>query len=204
MKAVLSACLLSLWASLAHAQAVPAFYDVSGVAPDDVLNVRAAPGVGNSIVAKLDSGATYIEVVGFDDSREWARINVEEQSGWVAARFLTRRAGQPDDELPRPLVCTGTEPFWSLEVARTASATLDRMDEDPVSVSTLNPVTSENRTDRYAIFGQSQTQEVFTFMFQRDACTDGMSDRYYGMSVDLFVTEESGVTYLTGCCNLSR
>lgn len=203
MKSFVSACLLLLWASFAQAQAVPAFYDVSGVAADDVLNVRAAPGVGNSIVGKLSADATFIEVVGFDDSREWARINVEEQSGWVALRFLTRRADQPEDELPRPLMCTGTEPFWSLEIARTATATLDRMDEDTISVSTLDSVTSENRTDRYAIFGQSQTQ-VFTFMFQRDACTDGMSDLYYGMSVDLFVTEDSGVTYLTGCCSLTR
>ncbi|MFN3208144.1 MAG: SH3 domain-containing protein [Roseovarius sp.] len=205
MKSLLAACcLVTLWATAPlHAQALPAFYDVSGVASDDVLNVRAAPGVGNSIVAKLNSDATFIEVVALDDSREWARVNVDETSGWVALRFLARRAGQPDDQLPRPLICAGTEPFWSLDVAGTASATLDRMDEDPVTVSTLDPVTSENRTDHYAIFGQGPSQ-VATFMFQRDACTDGMSDRHYGISVDLFVTEGSGVTYLTGCCSLSR
>ena len=55
-----------------------------------------------AIVAKLDAGATYIEVVGFDENREWARINVEEQSGWVAARFLTRRADQPRRRGGRP------------------------------------------------------------------------------------------------------
>ncbi len=203
MRTLLSACALLLCATFAHAQALPAFYDVSGVAPDDVLNVRAGPGVGNSIVAKLTANARFIEVVAFDESREWARVNVDETSGWVALRFLDRRPDQPDDQLPRPLMCAGTEPFWSLDIARTATATLDRMDDDPISVATLDPVTSENRTDRYAIFGQAQTQ-VFTFMFQRDACTDGMSDRAYGMSVDLFVTEDSGVTYLTGCCNLAR
>ncbi|QFT95099.1 Bacterial SH3 domain protein [Roseovarius sp. THAF9] len=203
MRTLLSACALLLCATFAHAQALPAFYDVSGVAADDVLNVRAAPGVGNSIVAKLTADARFIEVVAFDESREWARVNVDEASGWVALRFLDRRPDQPDDQLPRPLTCAGTEPFWSLDVGSTASATLDRMDDDPISVATLDPVTSENRTDHYAIFGQSQTQ-VFTFMFQRDACTDGMSDRAYGMSVDLFVTEDSGVTYLTGCCNLAR
>ena len=203
MRTLLSTCALLLCTTFAHAQALPAFYDVSGVAPDDVLNVRAGPGVGNSIVAKLTADARFIEVVAFDESREWARVNVEETSGWVALRFLDRRPDQPDDQLPRPLMCAGTEPFWSLDVARTSTATLDRMDDDPISVATLDPVTSENRTDRYAIFGQAQTQ-VFTFMFQRDACTDGMSDRFYGMSVDLFVPEESGVTYLTGCCNLAR
>ena len=203
MRTLLSTCALLLCTTFAHAQALPAFYDVSGVAPDDVLNVRAGPGVGNSIVAKLTADARFIEVVAFDESREWARVNVEDTSGWVALRFLDRRPDQPDDQLPRPLMCAGTEPFWSLDVARTSTATLDRMDDDPISVATLDPVTSENRTDRYAIFGQAQTQ-VFTFMFQRDACTDGMSDRFYGMSVDLFVTEESGVTYLTGCCNLAR
>lgn len=203
MKFALSVCFLLIWSTFAQAQAVPAFYDVSGVAADDVLNVRAAPGVGNSIIAKLTSDAANIEVVAFDETGDWARINVGEASGWVAARFLTRRAGQPDDRLPRPLVCTGTEPFWSLNVGRSETAELTRMGEDPIPVTTLDPVTSENRTDRYAIFGQGDDR-VFTFMFQRDACSDGMSDRVYGISVDLFMTEQTGVTYLTGCCNITR
>ncbi|MGK7753172.1 MULTISPECIES: COG3650 family protein [unclassified Roseovarius] len=203
MKRLVSACLLLLCATFAQAQSLPAFYDVSGVAADDVLNVRAGPGVGNSIIAKLNADASFIEVVAFDETRKWARVNVDEASGWVAVRFLDRRLDQPDNQLPRPLTCTGTEPFWSLAIDRTATATLDRMDDEPITVATLEPVTSQNRTDHYAIFGQAQTQ-VFTFMFQRDACTDGMSDRAYGMSVDLFVTEESGVTFLTGCCNLAR
>lgn len=203
MKSVFSVCLFLLMSTLANAQAVPAFYNVSGVAADDVLNVRAAPGVGNTIIAKLEANASAIEVVAFDDTGDWARINVGETSGWVAARFLARRPGQPEDRLPRPLICSGTEPFWSLEIDRAETASFTRMDQDTIPVVTLDPVTSENRTDRYAIFGQGNDR-VFTFMFQRDACSDGMSDRAYGISVDLFMTEDAGVTYLTGCCNITR
>lgn len=203
MKSLFSALLMLVWATAAAAQSLPAFYDVSGVASDDVLNVRAAPGVGNTIIEKLTADARFVEVVAIDDKGEWARINVGERSGWVALRFLTRRPGQPENQLPRPLSCAGTEPFWSLDVSQSDSAAFRRMGGDPVTVTTLDPVTSENRTDRYAIFGQSD-ERVFTFMFQRDACSDGMSDRAYGISVDLFMTTQTGVTYLTGCCTLSR
>lgn len=198
------ACLLCLLCpGLTWAQALPAFYDVSGVAADDVLNVRAAPGVGNSIVSTLGADARRVEVVALNADGDWGQINVGEATGWISMAFLTRQQNQPDDELPRPLACFGTEPFWSLDIGTGPSAELSRPDETPVEVTMLEPVTASNRTDRYAIFGQGGDR-VYTFIFHRNACSDGMSDRAYGISVDLFLTEEAGVNYVTGCCNLAQ
>jgi len=197
------AVLIALWPSLGSADALPAFYDVAGVASDDVLNVRAAPGVGNSIVDTLTADARNVEVVALNADGDWGQINVGEMTGWISMTFLTRQPGQPDNELPRPLACFGTEPFWSLDIGTGQSAELGRPDADSVQITMLDPVTSSNRTDRYAIFGQGG-ERVYTFIFHRDACGDGMSDRAYGISVDLFLTEETGVNYVTGCCSLTQ
>lgn len=188
-------------ATSAWAQALPAFYDVTNVANDDVLNIRQAPSVSASIVGKLNYDDTSIEVVAFDEDNEWGQVNIGETAGWVSLRFLSRQPGQIEDELPRPLLCSGTEPFWSLEITNSDTAQLSRPGETPVDVQMLDPVTASNRTDRYAIFGQGG-ERVYTFIFHRDSCSDGMSDRSYGISVDLFLTEEKGVSYVTGCCNL--
>ena len=194
-------CLLALVASIAQAEDLPAFHDVSGVTENDVLNVRAAPDISSSILSTLPHDATAIEVVARDADTQWAQINVGEQAGWVSLDFLARRAGQPDNMLPRPLSCIGNEPFWTLKLPENGPAEIARIDAEPVSIDTLDPVTSANRTDRYAVFGQG-SEQVFTFIFHRDQCSDLMSDRVYGMSVDIFMTEQSGVSYVTGCCNL--
>jgi len=201
MRNLLSILFALSFASIAWSEALPAHYDVSNVAPDDVLNIRQAPGTAASIIGKLGHKDTDIEVVAFDEAGEWGQVNVGEMSGWVSLRFLTRQPGQIDDKLPTPLVCTGTEPFWTLDIAGGETAQLSRPGETPVDVRMLDPVTASNRTDRYAIFGQGGDR-VYTFIFHRDACSDGMSDRAYGMSVDLFLTEEKGVSYVTGCCSL--
>ncbi|MEO1139736.1 MAG: SH3 domain-containing protein [Pseudomonadota bacterium] len=192
-----------VWSTSLWAEALPAFYDVTGVAADDFLNVRAAPGTAASIIGKLAPTETAVEVVAKNAAGEWGQVNVGETAGWVSLAYLARQPGQADDQLPRPLTCAGTEPFWSLSINASSTAELSRPDEEPVQVTMLDPVTASNRTDRYAIFGQGG-ERVYTFIFHRDICSDGMSDRTYGISVDLFLTEESGVNYVTGCCNLAQ
>ena len=201
MRASALSVLFAVLVCMAHAESLPAFYNVSGVAQDDVLNVRSAPDLSSRILSTLPHDATSIEVVARSPDDGWAQVNIGEQTGWISLAFLARQAAQPDDTLPRPLACFGTEPFWSLKIPQDGPAEMARMDAETVSIQTLDPVTSANQTDRYAVFGQS-SERVFTFIFHRDQCFDQMSDRAYGMSVDIFMTEDSGVNYVTGCCNL--
>ncbi|MEM6480255.1 MAG: SH3 domain-containing protein [Pseudomonadota bacterium] len=201
MRALLFLVLFSGMASVAHSDSLPAFYDVAGIEQEDVLNIRAAPELSSRILSTLPHNATNLEIVALDTNGEWGQIIFEESNGWVSLKFLARQAGQPDDELPRPLACFGNEPFWNLTLPMGEPAKITRMDAEPILVDTLDPVTSANQTDRYAVFGQGEEQ-VFTFIFHRDQCSDQMSDRAFGMSVDVFMTEESGVSYVTGCCNL--
>ncbi len=202
VRAAFTVCVI-LFGTFARAEPLPAFFDVSGVAQTDVLNVRAAPNTSASILDRLASDVEGIEVVARDESGDWGRINMRERSGWVAMRYLARQPGQPGDVLPRPLNCSGTEPFWSLSLISDQKAEFSRSGQDPVSFGNLYTVVAENRTDRYAIFGESEAR-VLTSVFRRDLCTDGMSDRAYGIDVDIFLTEQSGVSFVSGCCTISR
>lgn len=64
---------------------------VIGVAYDDVLNVRAAPGIDQEIVARLDPLAQDIVVTGPARSLPasiWIEVEVIGASGWVNSAFL--------------------------------------------------------------------------------------------------------------------
>ncbi|MEO0750867.1 MAG: SH3 domain-containing protein [Pseudomonadota bacterium] len=186
----------------ATAQTLPALYDVDGVAVTDTLNVRSGPSTAFDVIDKLAPDAQGLEVVDLDKTGEWGLINVAEQSGWVALRFMRRQNGQPDAGLPRAFACFGTEPFWSFDVAPNLSATFLEP-EIETNIDALVVVPSQNRTDRHALFGDGG-ERIFTTMVGHNQCFDGMSDRVYGLSIDLLVTDETGVNVYSGCCSVER
>ncbi len=194
--------LLFLFPVAAAAQNLPALYDVSGVASNDTLNVRAGPSTEFDIIDKLAFDAQGLEVVDLDKTGEWGLINIAEQSGWISLKFTRRQPGQPDTGLPRALECYGTEPFWAFTVASDRSATFSEPDRE-TTIEELVVVPSRNRTDRHALFGDGGDR-IFTTMVGHSLCSDGMSDRIYGMSIDLLVTDAEGVNVYSGCCSVGQ
>lgn len=75
----LFALLFSLIASAAAAtfDAWPALYDVSGVASDDVLNIRAEPSADAPIIGTLAHDATNVEIIR-DGENGWGLVNTDE------------------------------------------------------------------------------------------------------------------------------
>ena len=94
----------------------PALYDVTGVAADDVLNIRATASAASPVLGTLPPDAAAVEVVAL--SGGWAVVNAADRSGFVALRFLARQAQR---RLVRPghcrMTCLGTEPFWCLAMS---------------------------------------------------------------------------------------
>ncbi|MEO0370426.1 MAG: SH3 domain-containing protein, partial [Pseudomonadota bacterium] len=169
-------------------------------------NVRTGPSTEFDVIEKLSANAQGLEVVDLDKTGEWGLINVKDVSGWVSLRFMQRQTGQDEEGLPRSLACYGTEPFWSFNVAPDLSATFEEPAEDSVKqteIDALVVVPSANRTDRHALFGDGGEQ-IFTTMVGHNQCFDGMSDRTYGLSIDLLVTDEAGVNVYSGCCSVGQ
>lgn len=189
---------------------LPQFFDVRGVAADDVLNVREGPGVHFPIIGTLAPERRDVEVLAVSDNGRWGLINVDERRGWVAMRYLA--PGRAPAPLPFGLSCGGTEPFWSLTLRRNHRAQARWMFLDPArararyrSVWSAAPAGS-GLTEPVALALQDEataTGVAATGIVRRAACTDGMSDRLYGLSIDLVVTAGSERTYLQGCCALS-
>lgn len=195
--------LLPAWAMAQSAeQSLPALYDVTDVAATDTLNVRAGPSVEFEVIGRLQPDATGIEVVDTDKSGDWGLINLGERAGWVALRYMARQPGQPEGGLPRQLACSGTEPFWSFTLDRDGGAEFSRPNAI-VAFDTVQTVASENRRDRHALFADGG-DVVITAMVGPTLCRDGMSDRAYGLGIDLLVTEKAGVHVYSGCCSVSR
>ena len=60
----------------AQAQDFPALYAVTGVAADDVLNIRSRPDAGAPIIGALAPDSTGVEVLG--RSGNWALVSAGE------------------------------------------------------------------------------------------------------------------------------
>ncbi len=72
---------------------------VMGVAHDDVLNVRAGPGVAQDIIATLDPLADNVVAAGrawLLPGSIWYEVTVEGTTGWANSRFLTAFAFTDD------------------------------------------------------------------------------------------------------------
>lgn len=194
-RAAAGALCAALLGGMAAAQDLPALYDVTGVASDDVLNVRDAPQASANRIGTLAPDSAGIEVIATQGG--WARVNTAERSGWASLSFLVRQPGQWGDGLPAPQSCFGTEPFWSLDLTE-GEATFDVPDAGTQTGPITLRIAATGRPDRYA-FAAEMAEGRAVFVMGRTECSDGMSDRLYGLSADVLI----GDVMYSGCCSVA-
>jgi uncharacterized membrane protein len=193
--------LLSAWP--AAAQMLPALHSVTGVAADDVLNVRAAPDAAAEILDTLAPDATGVEVVALSPGGDWAQVNAGDRAGWVALRFLAREPGPDWTALQSPLVCYGTEPFWSLRIDPAGGvATFETPVESARPMRIDWAVTGAGGPPMAGFMLDDSGAPGFATITPA-ACSDGMSDRAMGLSAGLFYDSETGPSGYSGCCRLA-
>lgn len=189
-----------VFAGMASAQDLPRLHDVVGVASNDVLNVRAGPGVKNPIVGELAYDAQNVEVLRVDGN--WGLVNVDEGSGWTSMRFLRAQNGGTIQDVSR-FICYGTEPFWDFEVEPGRSAVFKSpMELDGLSFSSgpLERASGFNR--KFVLFAQTRGNSA-TLVVNHLNCSDGMSDREFGIDATLILQSRGGEqTAFSGCCSL--
>ncbi len=178
----------------------PGRYRVTGVDSSDTLNVRAEPTTGSAVVGQLPSDATGISALGGQvevGASTWLEIAYRDLRGWVNARYLM---AQPirTGELPMPLRCSGTEPFWSLSVDD--GALLFDLLDDQRSFAVSGPVRSANSTLIWSFpIENGETGSGALFVKETGDCSDGMSEQLYHFEVMLNLPGAGGV--FSGCCN---
>lgn len=180
---------------------LPALFEVSA----EGLAIHAGPNQSSRILG--DARETVIEAVAQSADGLWLMVNVDEQVGWLPSDELKRLGPDWQAGLPDPIFCFGTEPFWSLR----QNGTTVRFDDtvvavglEPTAGSPRNEVTGQEFSITYSTgtLGSTPAYQFFQGSIRREVCSDGMSDRAYGISIRLTrIDSQSGATF-NGCCTL--
>ena len=173
----------------------PALYDVTGVAAGDALNVRAEPGTAGEIIGSLPPDATDIEVIRTNEGQTWGLVNLGERAGWASLRFLARQSAGQDDRTPDFTTCLGTEPFWSLHRANGAL----ELDSPDSETPAIHPIDWEDGPFSHRGRRSFRAGDLVGIVSSQ-SCGDGMSDREYGLELNLIVLPEA--RHLQGCCTI--
>lgn len=205
MKRAVAVLAAMVWAIAASAQDLPALYDIYGVDHDDTLNIREEASASTPIIAELPFNARDVEVVRITEDGRWGLVNAMETSGWVAMRFMVPVPSDGWAHSGAKLSCGGTEPFWDItfnSVAPGQAAYRAMAEEGTKSYSIDWQSGQVARPDRVIGIGGSGPTGNFTAVLRQDACHDGMSDRNFGLVIDLFFHGNDEAYGLEGCCSV--
>lgn len=195
LRVILVALLLAGPAHATQEYILPTLFDVTGVAADDVLNIREQPNASAPIIGTLAPEAERIEVV--EERDGWGRVNTGEGSGWVSMRYLAYRTDVwQDGALPEGFRCFGTEPFWDVKIDGYALVLngIDMAEERHGLQSVLG--TGIFRDPMRAVVAEGAT-----LVATPQICSDGMSDRLFGLRASLILQGETP-RLLSGCCSI--
>ena len=168
---------------------------VNGVAGDDVLNIREGPTAGSDIIGELGTYTLNVEVLRTNDG--WGYIGAGERSGWVSMNFLAPNP-VPENELPRPMACFGTEPFWDITFYPRGT----QYNDPNIGPRNLTILRERVAPNGYLIDTLEGPDLTRTLAITALNCNDGMSDRNFGMSITMFTETADGNDVRTGCCTL--
>jgi uncharacterized membrane protein len=197
---------------LAQSDAIPEpgiRYRVIGVAEGDYLNVRAGAGADADLVGMLGPASDNIIVTGarqvVGGSVWWELVQPEAEfgTGWVNARFLEAETALDDEESNYPLVCSGTEPFWSLVIAPDG-VLYSSADGAKHTFASSGWMAASGLRGQFMIRlqpkdAQPDTPEgVLAVLRDYNFCSDGMSDRDYPFHGTLLLPDGEVVG---GCCS---
>lgn len=181
------------------------YWQVSGVADDDVLNIRTAPRADAPIIGSLAPDAGPVEIIEIRDG--WAGTPsdaAETGLAWMSAAYLTRiELEEWTAGLPAGLVCSGTEPFWGLEQSGSALR-LDAFWREPEMQSLAVTSTGRAHGIGWPVVIELDEGEA-SAIFSPQTCSDGMSDTRYGWQSTLILRGEmpdGGPLVLEGCCRM--
>lgn len=181
----------------------PSLYAVSGVAPDDVLNVRAEPDAGARKLGDFDPDAAPVEVIGVREvgGARWGRVLVGGRPGWVNMTYLQEVAFErvADSAIPAALMCTGTEPFWGLEFSSRSAKYTDPEIEAPRShvIAAVTPAAARGAFPAAVTFEDGDWAVI-----TRERCSDAMSSDDYQWSAQYFTRIGGQPVFLQGCCRI--
>ena len=119
MKNTLAFIAICLAGAACEAKDEPLSYSTYGVGPNDTLALRANPSATAQKLGDIPHDASDLHASGNTTAAgDWAEIEYHGRRGWVNSRYLAFGASS-GKQLPALLNCSGTEPFWAINLAGT-------------------------------------------------------------------------------------
>jgi len=188
---------------------LPGLFDVVNVAPSDQLNIRSQPDARSAKLGAFAHDRKGIEVIRLSDDGKWGEVIWNGQNGWISMRFVRPAPDGGLGTIPPRLSCSGTEPFWSLDLspwsARFENMENERMNAGAASYDVAWSAKSMNNAQGSYAFWLDNGNNRKIAVLTRQLCSDGMSDITYGWTVyltDPFATRNEQKALLTGCCRI--
>ncbi|MDG1075988.1 MAG: hypothetical protein P8P65_04965 [Planktotalea sp.] len=171
---------------------------MNGIAANDTLNIRAEPNASSPKLGSYPPFAINIEMLRVSEDAKWGMIGMSEGNGWVAMRYLKVTPNDTSYTISRPLNCSGTEPFWALNMTPRGTEFTElgasRIDLKDISEAVAQP-------GSLAKFEEGPTK-IYTLMLEPAQCSDRMSDREFGFTGRVFIEAPDGNRYLRGYCTM--
>ena len=94
-------------------RSVDGYFEVIGVASNDVLNIRAEPSGSSAKLGFLEHDDKVVEITALNRTGRWGNVRAGERMGWVSMKFLrpATLTTYGNTKIPIGLECFVTEPF---------------------------------------------------------------------------------------------
>jgi uncharacterized membrane protein len=182
-------------ASCGHAEQAAAPLSVYGVSENDTLRMRAGPSASAAEVGSIPPNGDGIEPGDPTDNLNWLSVTYKGKTGFVNTSFLAYGAHATRDRLPVRLQCSGTEPFWAIDVGYHRAFANLLFSESKAELSLADPETSRGFASPWLLRGAGDEDANF-LLIDAEKCSDGMSDTQYSYSLNA----QLGGVLLKGCC----
>lgn len=177
------------------AEYVPTLSVIS-VGRGDTLKLREQPDARSRQLGFLAPNDEGITIVGQAvQNLDWIQIQKGRARGWANARFLAYGTTSAQRRLPVRLTCTGTEPFWSVEIGYGRADTNFNLGQTKGRIALAAPISASGRPGLW-LHSALDRRDPSSFLIEAKACSDGMSDRRYAFSV----AARMGDRLYSGCC----
>jgi len=187
-------------------------YEVTGVGDNDSLNVRAdvdkaLRGAEARVVGSIPHNGKDVTTTGIittlEDGSRWREVVYKNLKGWVNTKFLKEVSGEG---LPDDLNCSGTEPFWTLEI-RGDKAALQGLagDQTDTNYEVVDKRYGQNRGGLWSYHFQSgdMKSKLTALVKHTGQCSLGMGELEFAMEVYLLGLEPD-LGPAQGCCSFNR
>jgi uncharacterized membrane protein len=198
LRLTLSMAIHAALASAAAAQTIPDLFRV----PGDAVSIHAENTETSEVVGTLPAGASGVEVI--SHGGDWGEVNAGEVTGWVALKDLENEGAAPWHQLQGSLRCLGTEPFWDATLSPdTSTMLLKGLDAPGMMLNIAQSVSPMDVVLPSLGIAFGAPGETGFAVLRPENCSDGMSERIYGLSAVFFVGKPGAMTGLSGCCTMA-